>query len=221
MRRGTHAKALRILEKAIDKLGGLGSSPPFLLHAYSTALKGAADVSADRKIRSRHFRSAAEAARRATEIAPDSLVLAHSHAMVLLGASRNMDDGGATAVYHSIIAECERGIGIKDPSDPTLYHLARSAADRPTADGALSDLRELLQLVSEDLQKMKRYNETKLKIAESLRQASLAPSSIAGQRAADQGKGDLDEVRDDSGKCRGQGSTVPQDSADADASGKM
>ncbi|KAM0834647.1 hypothetical protein ACQ4PT_063451 [Festuca glaucescens] len=230
MRRGTHAKALRILEKEIDKLGGMESSPPFLLHAYSTAHKGAADVSADRKIRARHFWSAIEAARRATEVAPDSVVLAHSCSMLLLGACRDMDEAAALATYESIIAECERAIQIKDPSNPTLYHLVPADSDRPTADGALlSDLREMQQLVSTDLHRMRRYNEIKLKVAEFRRQqqhasaaASLAPSSVAGH-CVGQTTGGLEqsfEVINESGKCKGQ-CIVPQTSADREESEKI
>jgi hypothetical protein len=230
VRRGTHAKALRIIQKEIDKLGGLDSSPPFLVHAYSTAHKGAADVSADRKIRARHFRSAAEASRRATEAAPGSAVLAHSYAMVLLGACRDMDEDDALSTYETIIAECDRAIHIQEPSEPTLYHLLPADSDRPTTAGEalLADLRELQHLVSTDLHRMRRYNEIKRKVAEYLRQqqhtsadaadvpaASLAPS-VAGP-CADQSLKQSCEVTIDSGKCKAQ-CIVPQVTADMEKS---
>ncbi|CAM0951050.1 unnamed protein product [Alopecurus aequalis] len=221
LRRGTHAKALRILQKAMDKLGGLESSPPLLLLAYSTALELTAAVCTDRKIRARHFKSAIEASRRATEVAPDSAVLAHFYANVLLGASTDMHDNDAIAAYPSIIAECERGIQIQEPSDPALYYLGQMDSEHPTAEEVIADLRKLQQLVSEDLQGMK--------IAEFQRQqhasaagASLAPS-IAGH-CADERKGGLEqscEVMNDSGICKGQGSSVPQDNAGGETSGKI
>ncbi|KAM0824474.1 hypothetical protein ACQ4PT_070176 [Festuca glaucescens] len=228
VRRGTHAKALRILQKEIDKLGGLDSSPPFLLHACSTAHKGAADVSADRKIRARHFRSAAEASRRATEAAPGSAVLAHSYAMILLGACRDMDEDDALATYETIIAECERGIHIQEPSEPTLYHLLPADSDRPTTAGEalLSDLRELQHLVFTDLHRMRRYNEIKFKVAEYQRQqqhtsaaADVPATSLAGP-CADQSLKQSCEVTNDSGKCKGH-CIVPQVSADMEKSQKI
>nr|XP_051183990.1 uncharacterized protein LOC127298032 [Lolium perenne] len=231
VRRGTHAKALRILQKEIDKLGGLDSSPPFLIHAYSTAHKGAADVSADRKIRARHFRAAAEASRRATEAAPGSAVLAHSYAMVLLGACRDMDEDDALATYETIIAECERAIHIQEPSEPTLYHLLPADSDRHTTAGEalLADLRELQHLVSTDLHRMRRYNEIKLNVAEYLRQqqhtsaadaaADVPATSLAGP-CADQSLEQSCEVTEDSGKCKAQ-CIVPQVSADMEKSQKI
>jgi hypothetical protein len=207
----------------------VGSSPPFLLHAYSTAHKGAADVSADRKIRARHFRAAAEASRRATEAAPGSAVLAHSYAMVLLGACRDMDEDDALATYETIIAECDRAIHIQEPSEPTLYHLLPADSDRPTTAGEalLADLRELQHLVSTDLHRMRRYNDIKLKVAEYLRQqehtsadaaADVPATSLAGP-CADQSLEQSCEVTIDSGKCKAQ-CIVPQVNADMEKSQK-
>lgn len=68
-----------------------------------------------------------------------------------------------------------RGIQIKEPSDPVLYDLGQRDSEHLTAD-VLAALSELKQLAWEDLQGMKRYKETKLKIVDFQKQQHVAAS---------------------------------------------
>ncbi|KAL6648750.1 hypothetical protein ACP70R_012974 [Stipagrostis hirtigluma subsp. patula] len=134
LQRGSHARALRLMKDAVARHGE-GSSP-LLLRAHGTVHARAAAVLDDPAARARHHRAALQAARRAVELAPDSVELAHFHAMLLYEAAS--DARG----YEEVAAECERGLNIEDPSDPAPHSLRLPA---PDVEQVQSDLRTLIQ----------------------------------------------------------------------------
>ncbi|CAN6285585.1 unnamed protein product [Urochloa humidicola] len=114
---------------------GEGASP-LLLRAHGTVHARAAAVLDDPAARGRHQRAALQAAQRAVELAPDSVELAHFHAMLLFDAAT--DARG----YEEVVTECERGLSIEAPSDPAPHSLRLPG---PDVDQVQSELRNLIQ----------------------------------------------------------------------------
>ncbi|CAL4937807.1 unnamed protein product [Urochloa decumbens] len=114
---------------------GEGASP-LLLRAHGTVHARAAAVLDDPAARARHLRAALQAAQRAAELAPDSIELAHFHAILLFDAAT--DARG----YEEVVTECERGLSIEDPSDPAPHSLRLPG---PDIDQVQSELRNLIQ----------------------------------------------------------------------------
>ena len=77
----------------------------------------AASVLDDPAARARHHRAALQAAQRAVELAPESIELAHFHAMLPFDAAND------ARAYEEVVAECERGLSIEVPSDPSPHSL--------------------------------------------------------------------------------------------------
>jgi len=115
LQRGSHARALRVMKDALARHGE--ASSPLLLRAHGTVHARAASVLDDPAARARHHRAALQAAQRAVELAPESIELAHFHAMLLFDAA---NDGCA---YEEVVAECERDLSIEVPSDPSPHSL--------------------------------------------------------------------------------------------------
>ncbi|KAJ1298649.1 hypothetical protein BS78_01G469700 [Paspalum vaginatum] len=134
LQRGSHARALRLMKDAVARHGE-GTSP-LLLRAHGTVHARAASVLDDPAARARHHRAALQAAQRAVELAPDSVELAHFHAMLLYDAAN--DARG----YEDVVSECERGLSIEDPSDPAPHSLRLPG---PDVDQVQSELRSLIQ----------------------------------------------------------------------------
>ncbi|CAL4912733.1 unnamed protein product [Urochloa decumbens] len=132
--RGSHARALRLMKEAVTRHGE-GASP-LLLRAHGTVHARAAAVLDDPAARARHLRAALQAAQRAAELAPDSIELAHFHAILLFDAAT--DARG----YEEVVTECERGLSIEDPSDPAPHSLRLPG---PDVDQVQSELRNLIQ----------------------------------------------------------------------------
>jgi tetratricopeptide (TPR) repeat protein len=133
LQRGNQAKALRLIREALARHG---QGSPLLLRALGTVHSRAAAVTNDPSVRARHHRDALQAARRAVELAPDSLELSHFRALLLYEAA---SDGRA---YDEVITESERGLSIKVPSDPAPHSLCLPAAD---LDYIRAELRTLIQ----------------------------------------------------------------------------
>uniref|UniRef100_A0A453IUY7 DUF627 domain-containing protein n=1 Tax=Aegilops tauschii subsp. strangulata TaxID=200361 RepID=A0A453IUY7_AEGTS len=133
LQRGNPSKALRLLRDAVARHG---EGSPLLLRAQGTVHSRAAAPLNDPAARARHHRAALQAARRAVELAPDSLELAHFHALLLYEAASGNRD------YEDVIAECERGLRIEVPSDPAPHCLRLPA---PGPDQLRDDLRNLIQ----------------------------------------------------------------------------
>ncbi|XP_025792659.1 uncharacterized protein LOC112873810 isoform X4 [Panicum hallii] len=134
LQRGSHARALRLMKDAVARHGE-GSSP-LLLRAHGTVHARAASVLDDPAARARHQQAALQAAQRAVELAPDSVELAHFHAMLLFDAAT--DARG----YEDVVSECERGLSIEAPSDPAPHSLRLPG---PDVDQVQSELRNLIQ----------------------------------------------------------------------------
>ncbi|XP_062216714.1 uncharacterized protein LOC133916856 isoform X2 [Phragmites australis] len=134
LQRGSHARALRLMKDTVARHGE-GSSP-LLLRAHGTVHARAAAVLDDPAARARHHRVALEAARRAVELAPDSVELAHFHAMLLYEVAPDARS------YEDVVAECERGLNIEAPSDPAPHSLRLPA---PDVEQVHSELRSLIQ----------------------------------------------------------------------------
>ncbi|VAI09243.1 unnamed protein product [Triticum turgidum subsp. durum] len=109
---------------------------PLLLRAHGTVHSRAAAVLTDPAARARHHQAALLAARRAVDLAPDSLELAHFRALLLYEAASD------NRAYEEVIAECERGLRIDDPSDPEPHSLRLPA---PDPDQLRAELRNLVQ----------------------------------------------------------------------------
>ncbi|KAK3150574.1 hypothetical protein QOZ80_3AG0234970 [Eleusine coracana subsp. coracana] len=133
LQRGSHARALRLMKDAIARHG---EGSPLLLRAHGTVYSRAAAVLDDPAARARHHRAALQVARRAVDLAPDSVELAHFHALLLYDAAPD------SCAYEDVIAECERGLSIEAPSDPAPHSLRLPA---PDLDQVQSDLRNLIQ----------------------------------------------------------------------------
>ncbi|TVU48283.1 hypothetical protein EJB05_07913, partial [Eragrostis curvula] len=133
LQRGSHARALRLMKDAVARHG---EGSPLLLRAHGTVHARAASVLDDPAARARHHRAALQSARRAVDLAPDSVELAHFHAMLLYDAAP--DARG----YDDVVAECERGLSIEAPSDPAPHSLRLPA---PDVEQVQSELRNLIQ----------------------------------------------------------------------------
>ncbi|ONL94023.1 Ubiquitin carboxyl-terminal hydrolase-related protein [Zea mays] len=115
LQRGSHARAQRLTRDAIARHG---EASPLLLRAHGTVHARAASVLDDHASRARHQRTALQAAQRAVQLAPDSIELAHFHAMLLFDAATD------SRAYDEVVAECERGLSIEAPSDPAPHSLS-------------------------------------------------------------------------------------------------
>ncbi|KAF0912897.1 hypothetical protein E2562_019477 [Oryza meyeriana var. granulata] len=133
LQRGNHAKALRLMKEAVAKHG---EGSPLLLRAHGTVFARAAAVLDEPGARARHQRAALEAARRAVELAPDSIELAHFHAMLLYEIASD------AAGYEAATNECGRGINIQNPTDPAPHSLRLPA---PNVEQVRSELSNLMQ----------------------------------------------------------------------------
>jgi hypothetical protein len=133
LQRGNHPKTLRLIREALARHG---DGSPLLLRALGTVHSRAAAVINDPAGRARHHRAALQAARRAVDLAPDSLDLAHFRSMLLYEAA---SDGRA---YEEVAVECERALRIEAPSDPALHSLCLPA---PEHDQLRAELRSLMQ----------------------------------------------------------------------------
>ncbi|KAL6901790.1 hypothetical protein ACP4OV_004666 [Aristida adscensionis] len=138
LQRGNQARALRLTKDAVGRYGEgpAAAAPPLLLRAHGTVHARTAAVLDDPAARARHHRAALQAARRAVELAPDSVELAHFHAMLLYEAAP--DARG----YEDVVAECERGLNIEAPTDPAPHSLRLPA---PDVEQVQSELRNLIQ----------------------------------------------------------------------------
>lgn len=134
LQRGSHARALRLMKDALARHGE--ASSPLLLRAHGTVHARAASVLDDPAARARHHRAALQAAQRAVELAPESIELAHFHAMLLYDAAND------ARAYEEVVAECERGLSIEVPSDPSPHSLRLPG---PDVDQVQSELRNLIQ----------------------------------------------------------------------------
>ncbi|XP_021306691.1 uncharacterized protein LOC8059839 isoform X3 [Sorghum bicolor] len=134
LQRGSHARALRLMKDALARHGE--ASSPLLLRAHGTVHARAASVLDDPAARARHHRAALQAAQRAVELAPESIELAHFHAMLLFDAAND------ARAYEEVVAECERGLSIEVPSDPSPHSLRLPG---PDVDQVQSELRSLIQ----------------------------------------------------------------------------
>ncbi|VAH87325.1 unnamed protein product [Triticum turgidum subsp. durum] len=119
-----------------EALARHGDGSPLLLRAHGTVHSRAAAVLTDPAARARHHQAALLAARRAVDLAPDSLELAHFRALLLYEAASD------NRAYEEVIAECERGLRIDDPSDPEPHSLRLPA---PDPDQLRAELRNLVQ----------------------------------------------------------------------------
>ncbi|XP_020179170.1 uncharacterized protein [Aegilops tauschii subsp. strangulata] len=133
LQRGNQPKALRLMK---DALARHGEGSPLLLRAHGTVHSRAAAVLTDPAARARHHQAALLAARRAVDLAPDSLELAHFRALLLYEAASD------NRAYEEVIAECERGLRIDEPSDPEPHSLRLPA---PDPDQLRAELRNLVQ----------------------------------------------------------------------------
>ena len=97
--------------------------PPFPSSGQSPERSRAAAVLTDPAARARHHQAALLATRRAIDLAPDSLKLAHFRALLLYEAASD------NRAYEEVIAECERGLRIDDPSDPEPHSLRLPTPD--------------------------------------------------------------------------------------------
>uniref|UniRef100_A0A0D9VPX1 USP domain-containing protein n=1 Tax=Leersia perrieri TaxID=77586 RepID=A0A0D9VPX1_9ORYZ len=139
LQKGNHAKALRLMKEAV---GRHGEGSPLLLRAHGTVLHRAAQALDEPSARARHERAALEAARRATELAPDSVELALFHASLL------HDIASDNAGYEAANAECGRGIGIESPTDPAPHSLRLPAPDVEEVRADLSGLMQKSNMAS-------------------------------------------------------------------------
>uniref|UniRef100_A0A8I7BD10 DUF627 domain-containing protein n=1 Tax=Hordeum vulgare subsp. vulgare TaxID=112509 RepID=A0A8I7BD10_HORVV len=135
LQRGNPSKALRLLRDAVARHCE-GPPPPLLLRAQGTVHSRAAASLNDPAARARHRRDALQAARLAVELAPDSLELPHFRALLLYEAANDHP------AYEEVIAECERGLRIQEPSDPAPHCLMLPA---PEPDKVRAELRNLVQ----------------------------------------------------------------------------
>ena len=119
LQRGSHARALRVMKDALARHGE--ASSPLLLRAHGTVHARAASVLDDPAARARHHRAALQAAQRAVELAPESIELAHFHAMLLFDAA---NDARARSSPSASAASASR-------SPPTL-HPTPSGCPAPT-----------------------------------------------------------------------------------------
>uniref|UniRef100_A0A0E0CVN5 USP domain-containing protein n=1 Tax=Oryza meridionalis TaxID=40149 RepID=A0A0E0CVN5_9ORYZ len=139
LQRGNHAKALRVVKDAVGKHG---EGSPLLLRAQGTVLARYAAVLDEPVSRARHQRLALEAARKAVELAPDSIELAHFHAMLLYEIASD------TTGYEAASSECNRGMAIQSPTDPAPHSLRLPAPDVEQVKGELSNLLQRSNMTS-------------------------------------------------------------------------
>ncbi|KAM0849878.1 hypothetical protein ACQ4PT_053486 [Festuca glaucescens] len=133
LQRGNQPKALRLTKEALARHG---QGSPLLLRAHGTVHARAAAVITDPAARARHHKAALDAARRAVDLAPDSLELAHFRALLLYEAAND------NRAYEEVIAECERGLRIDVPSDPEPHSFRLPP---PEPDQLRAELRNLIQ----------------------------------------------------------------------------
>ncbi|KAF2937451.1 uncharacterized protein [Oryza sativa Japonica Group] len=139
LQRGNHAKALRVVKDAVGKHG---EGSPLLLRAQGTVLARYAAVLDEPVSRARHQRLALEAARKAVELAPDSIELAHFHAMLLYEIASD------TTGYEAASSECNRGMAIQSPTDPAPHSLRLPAPDVEQVKAELSNLLQRSNMTS-------------------------------------------------------------------------
>uniref|UniRef100_A0ACD5WGW4 Uncharacterized protein n=1 Tax=Avena sativa TaxID=4498 RepID=A0ACD5WGW4_AVESA len=133
LQRGNQPKALRLTKEALARHG---EGSPLLFRAHGTVHSRAAAVITDPAARARHHKAAVDAARRAVDLAPESLELSHFRAVLLYDAASD------NRAYEEVIAECERGLRIELPSDPEPHSLRLPA---PDPDQLRAELRSLIQ----------------------------------------------------------------------------
>nr|XP_011464559.1 PREDICTED: uncharacterized protein LOC101311291 isoform X2 [Fragaria vesca subsp. vesca] len=143
LRRGNHNKALRLMKESCQKHENSAHSA--LIHrVQGTVCVKVASIIDDPNAKQRHLRNAAESARRAVELSPNSIEFAHFYANLLYEAA---NDGKE---YDEVVAECERALAIEKPVDPAKESLQEESQQKlPTAEARIghvqNELRQLIQ----------------------------------------------------------------------------
>ncbi|KAJ3673901.1 hypothetical protein LUZ60_005893 [Juncus effusus] len=110
LRRGNHTKALRLMREALSKHGDSA-----LLHRVHGTVHGKLfTLIEDPVVKQRHMKAAVESARKAAELAPNSIEYSHFYASLLF------DSAGDATGYELAVSECERALNVENPVDPAL-----------------------------------------------------------------------------------------------------
>ncbi|RDY05414.1 hypothetical protein CR513_10754, partial [Mucuna pruriens] len=142
-RRGNHTKAMKLLREICAREEG-SSHSAFVHRIHSLVCFKTATVITGPSSKQRHLKNAVESARRAVELASNSVEYAHFLATVMLEAASEGKD------YEEVVHECEKGLAIKSPSDPaneTLQDESEQKVSSPEERIAhiQSELRQLIQ----------------------------------------------------------------------------
>ncbi|XP_050376069.1 uncharacterized protein LOC126793558 isoform X2 [Argentina anserina] len=143
LRRGNHTKALRLMKESCQRHENSARSA--LIHrVQGTVCVKVAAIIDDPTAKQRHLRNAAESARRAVELSPNSIEFAHFYANLLYEAA---NDGKE---YEEVVAECERALAIEKPVDPGRESLQEESQQKlNTAEARVNhvqnELRQLIQ----------------------------------------------------------------------------
>ncbi|GAB2240662.1 hypothetical protein Droror1_Dr00021180 [Drosera rotundifolia] len=117
LRRGNHTKSLRLLRDSIAK----HPTAALLQRVHATVSVKLAALIDDPAAKSKHLRTAIDAAKRSTELSPNSVEFSHFYANLLYEAASEQKE------YEEVMAECERGLNIKDPVDPAKEGLSEES----------------------------------------------------------------------------------------------
>lgn len=140
VRRGNHTRAL----KAMKELCLRHENSALAHRVQGTVSVKVAAVIDDNQTKLRHLKNAIDSARKAVQLAPDSVEFAHFYASLLYEAASD------TKEYEEVVQECERALDIKNPIDPAKESLQEESQQKiSTADGRIThvqqELRSLIQ----------------------------------------------------------------------------
>ncbi|GFZ17515.1 ubiquitin carboxyl-terminal hydrolase-related protein [Actinidia rufa] len=139
LRRGNHAKALRLMKEMSAKQENSAHSG--LIHrVQGTVCAKVASIIDDLNAKQRHLKNAIESARKAVSLSPNSVEFAHFYANLLY-------DGKD---YEEVLQECERALAIENPIDPAKECLQDESQQKIlTADARIghvqNEIRSLIQ----------------------------------------------------------------------------
>ncbi|MCL7026748.1 hypothetical protein MKW94_026137 [Papaver nudicaule] len=107
-RRGNHTKALRLMKDLCLK----HENSAIVHRCQGNVFVKAASLIEDSNAKQRHLRNAAESAKKAVGLLPNSVEFAHFYASLLY------EMANSTPGYEEVIRECDRALLIENPTDP-------------------------------------------------------------------------------------------------------
>ncbi|XP_061358841.1 uncharacterized protein LOC133303025 isoform X2 [Gastrolobium bilobum] len=142
-RRGNHNRALKLMKELCSK----DEDSAYL--AFAHRVQGfvfikVASILNDPSAKQRHLKNAIESARRAAELAPNSVEYAHFYANLMLEVATEGKE------YEEVVHECERALAVENPNDPAKETLQDESEQKiSTVEDRIAhvqnELRQLIQ----------------------------------------------------------------------------